>query len=80
MNIKEKSESFYKIFESDTDEFKNIQKSFQKSLQIAYQCGAKYVIDEVEARVKELYDNHPGMGDMRTVLSCVLAKLEMLKK
>lgn len=80
MDIKEKSESFYKIFESDTDEFKNIQKSFQKSLQIAYQHGAKYVIDEVEARVKELYDNHPGMGDMRTVLSCVLAKLEMLKK
>lgn len=80
MNIKEKSESFYKVFESDTDEIKNIQKSFQKSLQIAYQCGAKYVIDEVEARVKELYDNHPGMGDMRTVLSCVLVKLEMLKK
>ena len=80
MNIKEKSESSYKNFESDTDEFKNIQNSFQKSLQIAYQCGAKYVIDEVEARVKELYDNHPGMGDMRTVLSCVLVKLEMLKK
>ena len=69
MNIKEKSESFYKVFESDTDEIKNI----------AYQRGAKYVIDEVEARVKELYDNHPGMGDMRTVLSCVLVKLEMLK-
>ena len=32
MNIKEKFESFYKIFESDTDEFKNIQ----KLLQIAY--------------------------------------------
>ena len=80
MNIKEKSESFYKVFESDTDEIKNIQKSFQKSLQIAYQRGSKYVIDEVEARVKELYDNHPGMGDMRTVLSCVLVKLEMLKK
>lgn len=76
MNIKEKSESFYKIFESDTDEIKNIQ----KSLHIAYQRGAKYVIDEVEAKVKELYDNHPGMGDMRTVLSCVLVKLEMLKK
>ena len=80
MNIKEKSESFYKIFESDTDEIKNIQKSLQIALQIAYQRGAKYVIDEVEARVKELYDNHPGMGDMRTVLSCVLVKLEMLKK
>ena len=80
MNIKEKSESFYKIFFFFFDEFKNIQKLFQKSLQIAYQCGAKYVIDEVEARVKELYDNHPGMGDMRTVLSCVLVKLEMLKK
>ena len=76
MNIKAKSESFYKVFESDTDEIKNIQ----KSLQIAYQRGAKYVIDEVEARVKELYYNHPGMGDMRTVLSCVLVKLEMLKK
>ena len=75
MNIKEKSENFYKIFESDTEEFKNIQ----RSLQIAYQHGAKYVIDEVEARVKELYDSHPGMGDMRTVLSCVLVKLEMLK-
>lgn len=80
MNIKEKSESFYKVFESDTDEIKNIQKSLQIALQIAYQRGAKYVIDEVEARVKELYDNHPGMGDMRTVLSCVLVKLEMLKK
>ena len=76
MNIKEKSENFYKIYESDTEEFKSIQ----KSLQIAYQHGAKYVIDEVEARVKELYENHPGMGDMRTVLSCVLVKLEMLKK
>ena len=75
MNIKEKSENFYKIYESDTEEFKSIQ----KSLQIAYQHGAKYVIDEVEARVKELYENHPGMGDMRTVLSCVLVKLEMLK-
>ena len=75
MNIKEKSESFYKIFESDTEEFKSIQ----RSLQIAYQHGGEYVIDEIEKRVKELYDSHPGMGDMRTVLSCVLVKLEMLK-
>ena len=56
MNIKEKSESFYKVFESDTDEIKNIQKSLQIALQIAYQRGAKYVIDEVEARVKEFMD------------------------
>jgi hypothetical protein len=75
MDIKEKSESFYKIFESDTEEFKSIQ----RSLQIAYQHGANYVIDEIEARVKDLYDKHPGTGDMRTVLSCVLVKLEMLK-
>ena len=76
MSIKEKSENFYKIYESDTYEFKN----HQRMMQIAYQHGGQYVIDEVEAKVKELYENHPGIGDMRTVLSCVLVKLELLKK